>query len=136
MKQIKFLTIFVMAFALCNVFAACSSDDDENDVTESVVGNSYTYRDKYYNDEGLQETDNIRITFTNGYSCTWEHWGTDYYWDFGYKKNHYSSSGKCSYTVSGSKITIVGSMNFAVSPLVLTNEGDCLSYKDFTFLKD
>ena len=80
------------------------------------------------NEEAYCDEDNKVITFTSTSSCSINSYGFYYIWDDGYRKSRYNETKSCSYSVSGSKITLHNYPFYAFGgDLVLTYYGDFLS---------
>lgn len=146
LKKLAVIPCIMMAIAAMS-FVSCSSDDDEDDngggnptsITASgLVGRSFTCSlTGDPNDEGLCGEDTKTITFTSSTSCSIHSYGYDWIWDNRYKKDNYNETKSCSYTVSGSKITLKNYPFFVFGgDFVLTYCGDYLIYNDEIFMEN
>lgn len=145
LKKLAVIPCVMMAIVTIS-FVSCSSDDEEDNdggnptsVTASdLVGRSFTC--KWIgepNEEGRCGEETKTITFTSSTSCSIHSYGYDWIWDDEYKKDRYNETKSCSYSVSGSKITLKNYPYYAFGgDLVLTYCGDCLIYYDDIYMED
>lgn len=116
MKKIIYLFSMLLIASLTSVaFTSCGDDDDDSDVagqtvsTADLVGKSFsckTTRYTDYDDVPYKEEETNTITFTSSTKCERLQKGYDYVWDNGYKKSWYNHTYTCTYSVSGSTVTI------------------------------
>lgn len=139
-KNAKAITVFVLAvFILPLIFTSCEIDDATPGGGGSGSSSSVSSSDlkgrtfKMHsigdpNDEGYCGEDNKVITFTSTSSCSINSYGFDWIWDGRYKKSRYDETKSCSYSVSGSKITLHNYPFYVFGgDLKLTYYGDFLS---------
>lgn len=117
MKKLIYLFSMLLITALTSVsLASCSNDDEDGTKVDGqkvsasdLIGKSFSkksisYTD--YDDVPYKEEETHTITFTSSSNCVHDAKGYDYIWDFGYKKRWWNHSYNCTYTISGSTITV------------------------------
>lgn len=116
MKKIIYLFSMLLIASMTSVaLTSCGDDEENSDVggqevsTSDLIGKSFSckttsYTD--YDDVPYKEECTNTITFKSSTSCEHYAHGYDYIWDYGYKKSYWNHTYSCTYTVSGSTITI------------------------------
>lgn len=108
MKQYKLFSI-IMMLMLGLSFTACSDDDDddkEGTSSTQLAGRSFAYYYTGVDGDGNPEQWTTTITFTDDTKCSVNDKGFGYIWDNGYKKETWNETESCTYSVSGSQITL------------------------------
>lgn len=117
MKKVKFLAMLMMAFLACASFTACGDDDDDQSngnggngsggsTSFSLVGRSFAYYYAGVNGDGMPEEWTTTVTFVNETQCNVNDKGYQYIYYDRYKKEYWDETKSCTYSVSGTTITL------------------------------
>lgn len=107
MKLFKLLGIIMMlVFGLS--FVSCGDDDDDVESVSAtkLAGRSFAYVYSGLDGDGNPEQWTTTITFKDSKNCSVNDKGSCYIWNNGYKKDTWNETRSCTYSVSGSKITL------------------------------
>lgn len=130
MKRKIYLFAMLLIASMASVALQSCGDDEEsseyggqNVSTDDLIGKSFSCKTTSYTDyDGVpyKEGQTNTITFKSSTACERYAKGYDYIWDDGYKKSWWNHTYSCTYTVSGSTITIYGYDDFGSKSFTYT----------------